>query len=307
MGTRIEKHNMSNQHTPNVVITSNGQNMQLGRYIQIPISKNFNGRTGAPIARSMSQNTITMMPVSAQKIYRISPSRSISPATDGLPVGSLVTSKPEAVQIQVSDSIDSSEKLKRKQVFPAIETRLEKSVEKVKAIKVTDGPPVVKRIRNNKEYDNYSPSTFKPGPKPSVDDHLLDERALDRRNRRRASNRQAARKQRDKRLQKMQEYEDMIAEVKSQRDEAQRKVIELSDILDKVIKAYPETKAIINQDEANDDTPLQSLELRKGREQTVEFYVAKAEIHEDDYSQTTIDQTDDDVPIGDVVKIEQFE
>merc|ERR1712235_67570 len=303
MGTRIEKHNMSNQHTPNVVITSNGQNMQLGRYIQIPISKNFNGRTGAPIARSMSQNTITMMPVSAQKIYRISPSRSISPATDGLPVGSLVTSKPEAVQIQVSDSIDSSEKLKRKQVFPAVEARLEKSVEKVKA----DGPPVVKRIRNNKEYDNYSPSAFKPGPKPSIDDHLLDERALDRRNRRRASNRQAARKQRDKRLQKMQEYEDMIAEVKSQRDEAQRKVIELHDILDKVIKAYPETKAIINQDEANDDTPLESLELRKGRETTVEFYVAKTEIHEDDYCQTTIDQTDEDVPIGDVVKIEQFE
>merc|ERR1712131_119799 len=301
---RIEKHNMNNQHTPNVVITRNGQNMQLGRYIQIPISKNFSGRTGAPIARSMSQNTITMMPVSAQKIYRISPGRSISPASDGLPVGSLVTSKPEAVQIQVSDSIDSSEKLKRKQVFPAVEARLEKSVEKVK---VTDGPPVVKRIRNNKEYDNYSPSAFKPGPKPSVDDHLLDERALDRRNRRRASNRQAARKQRDKRLQKMQEYENVIAEVKSQRDEAQRKVIELNDILDKVIKAYPETKAIINQDEANDDTPLQSLELRKGREQTVEFYVAKTEVHEDDYSQTTIDQTDEDVPIGDVVKIEQFE
>merc|ERR1712235_180964 len=304
MGTRIEKHNMSNQHTPNVVITSNGQNMQLGRYIQIPISKNFNGRTGAPIARSMNQNTITMMPVSAQKIYRISPGRSISPASDGLPVGSLVSSKPEAVQIQVSDSIDSSEKLKRKQVFPAVEARLEKSVEKVK---VTDGPPVVKRIRNNKEYDNYSPSAFKPGPKPSVDDHLLDERALDRRNRRRASNRQAARKQRDKRLQKMQEYENIIADVKSQRDEAQRKVIELNDILDKVIKAYPETKEIINQDEANDDTPLQSLELRKGREQTVEFYVAKTEIHEDDYCQTTIDQTDEDVPIGGVVKIEQFE
>jgi len=298
---------MNNQHTPNVVITSNDSPLQLGRYISIPISKNFNGRTGAPIARSMSQNTITMMPVSydnrKQKIYRISPGRSISPASDGLPVGSLVTSKPEAVQIQV----DSSEKLKRKQVFPAVEARLEKSVEKVKAVKVTDGPPVVKRIRNNKEYDNYSPSAFKPGPKPSIDDHLLDERALDRRNRRRASNRQAARKQRDKRLQKMQEYEDIIADVKSQRDEAQRKVIELNDILDKVIKAYPETKAIINQDEANDDTPLQSLELRKGREQTVEFYVAKTEIHEDDYSQTTIDQTDEDVPIGDVVKIEQFE
>ena len=283
---------MNNQHTPNVVITSNDSPLQLGRYISIPISKNFNGRTGAPIARSMSQNTITMMPVSydarKQKIYRISPGRSISPASDGLPVGSLVTSKPEAVQIQV----DSSEKLKRKQVFPAVEARLEKSVEKVKDVKVTDGPPVVKRIRNNKEYDNYSPSTFKPGPKPSIDDHLLDERALDRRNRRRASNRQAARKQRDKRLQKMQEYEDIIAEVKSQRDEAQRKVIELNDILDKVIKAYPETKAIINQDEANDDTPLQSLELRKGREQTVEFYVAKTEIHEDDYCQTTIDQND---------------
>lgn len=301
---------MNNQHTSNVVITSNDmQLMQRGQYIQIPISKNFTGRTGAPIARSMNQNSITMVPVSTPKIYRISPSRSISPATDGLPVGSLVTSKPESVQIQVSDMSTNDSKrseLKRKQVFPVLETRLEKSVEKVRAIKVTDETSTAKRIRNNKDYDNYSPSTFKPGPKPSIDDHLLDDRALDRRNRRRASNRQAARKQRDKRLQKMQEYEDIISDIKAERDEAQRKVIQLSDILNKVIKAYPATKEIINQDE--DDTPLESLELRKGREQTVEFYVAKTEMHEDDYSQNTVSQIDSpEESIADVVKIEQFE
>jgi hypothetical protein len=254
----------------------------------------------------MNQNGITMMPVSTPKIYRISPSRSISPATDGLPVGSLVTSKPESVQIQVSNTsktVDSKRsELKRKQVFPV----LEKSVEKVRAVKVTDETSTAKRIRNNKDYDNYSPSTFKPGPKPSIDDHLLDDRALDRRNRRRASNRQAARKQRDKRLQKMQEYEDIISDIKAERDEAQRKVIQLNDILNKVIKAYPATKEIINQDE--DDTPLESLELRKGREQTVEFYVAKTEMHDDDYSQDTVNQVDSpEEPIADVVKIEQFE
>jgi len=283
----------------------------MGRYIQIPISKNFNGRTGAPIARSMSQNTITMVPVSAPKIYRVSPSRSISPATDGLPVGSLVTTKPDAVQIQVSDpsTVDSkslrSPEMKRKQVFPVVDVKKRVEPEKVRAIKVTDGPSTAKRIRNNKEYDNYSPSTFKPGPKPSIDDHLLDERALDRRNRRRASNRQAARKQRDKRLQKMQEYEDMIAHVKAERDEAQRKVIQLNDILNKVIKAYPETKGIINQDE--DDTPLESLELRKGREQNVEFYIAKTETYEDDYPEAINQVDSSEESIADVVKIEQFE
>merc|ERR1712050_92176 len=260
----------------------------------------------------MSQNTITMVPVSAPKIYRVSPSRSISPATDGLPVGSLVTTKPDAVQIQVSDpsTVDSkslrSPEMKRKQVFPVVDVKKRVEPEKVRAIKVTDGPSTAKRIRNNKEYDNYSPSTFKPGPKPSIDDHLLDERALDRRNRRRASNRQAARKQRDKRLQKMQEYEDIIAHVKAERDEAQRKVIQLNDILNKVIKAYPETKGIINQDD-DDDTPLESLELRKGREQNVEFYIAKTETHEDDYPEAINQVDSSEESIADVVKIEQFE
>merc|ERR1712109_77336 len=99
-----------------------------------------------PIARSTSQNTITMVPVSAPKIYRVSPSRSISPATDGLPVGSLVTTKPDAVQIQVSDrsTVDStnqrSPEMKRKQVFPVVDIKKRVEPEKERAIKVTEGP-----------------------------------------------------------------------------------------------------------------------------------------------------------------------
>jgi hypothetical protein len=107
--------------------------------------------------------------------------------------------------------------------------------------------PAKKRIRNNKDYDNYSPSTFKPGPKPSVDDHLLDERALDRRNRRRASNRQAARKQRDKRLRKMQDYENALETVTTQRDEARRKVVELSALLQRIVQTYPDVGTLIDR------------------------------------------------------------
>jgi len=102
-----------------------------------------------------------------------------------------------------------------------------------------------RRVRNNKEYDNYSPMGVKPGPKPSIDDHLLDERALDRRNRRRASNRQAARKQREKRLMKMQEYEDKIKDLMSERDHANNKLDSIQDLLLKISNQFPETSTSI--------------------------------------------------------------
>ena len=151
------------------------------------------------------------------------------------------------------------------------------------------GEQSTKRIRNNKDYDNYAPSTFKPGPKPSVDDHLLDERALDRRNRRRASNRQAARKQRDKRLRKIQDYESIIEAITEQRDEAQRKVTVMSAQLHRIVKAHPEVAALINHDQLSiqldhqDNMPMESIELKKGRVGAArdEFYVAKTELLDD--------------------------
>ena len=78
-----------------------------------------------------------------------------------------------------------------------------------------------------------------------IDDHLLDERALDRRNRRRASNRQAARKQREKRLQKMQEYEDRIKDVTVERDTALSKLYCIQELLSQVSHQFPETSATI--------------------------------------------------------------
>jgi len=258
---------------------------------RVAISKNFNGRTGTPIARTLSgPSNITMIPLNAHgpttKIYRVTHHQqssnnnitattrtSNSPNTEaqhpGLPVGSL--SRPPAAHSPIQIEIASS--------------RASSSSPEASSM----GELSTKRIRNNKDYDNYAPSTFKPGPKPSVDDHLLDERALDRRNRRRASNRQAARKQRDKRLRKIQDYESIIEAITEQRDEAQRKVTVMSAQLHRIVQAHPEVAALINHDQLSiqldhqDNMPMESIELKKGRVGAArdEFYVAKTELLDD--------------------------
>jgi len=293
------------------------------------ISKGFNGRTAAPIVRTMSgSNNITMMMPSSMgihhgpttKIYRVPQQSSSSSsgsnssiittttraatnsptASDGLPVGSLSSHPPPAsphspVQIEIAP-------ITRPSPLSSPDSGME---------------PSKKRIRNNKEYDNYSPSTFKPGPKPSVDDHLLDERALDRRNRRRASNRQAARKQRDKRLRKMQDYENALETVTTQRDDAVRKVAELSALIQRIVQTYPDVGALIDDEpltnNLDSNEPLVAIELKKGRALRDEFYVAKTELLDDDgHNNGTIvieqkedeDEDDDSTSVTDVIKLE---
>jgi len=275
------------------------------------ISKGFNGRTATPIVRTLSgSNNIAMMTMPLNrpttKIYRVPPQSSgttnnitttraatHSPTGDGgLPVGSLSSHPPTShspVQIEIAPN----------SARPSPDPDME---------------PIKKRIRNNKDYDNYSPSTFKPGPKPSIDDHLLDERALDRRNRRRASNRQAARKQRDKRLRKMQDYEHALETVTTQRDEARQKVAELSALLQRIVQSYPDVGSLIDDesppitnDNRDSTEPLVAIELKKGRAQTRdEFYVAKTELLDDDSENNgtiVIEQREDDT-VTDVIKLE---
>jgi len=290
------------------------------------ISKGFTGRTAAPIVRTMSgSNNITMMMPTIHgpttKIYRVpqqssgsgsssnSSSSSITTTTraianspsgsDGLPVGSLSLAHPppashSPVQIEIAP-------ITRPSPLSSPDSGME---------------PSKKRIRNNKDYDNYSPSTFKPGPKPSVDDHLLDERALDRRNRRRASNRQAARKQRDKRLRKMQDYEDALETVTTQRDDAVRKVAELSALIQRIVQTYPDVGSLIDDEpltnNLDSNEPLMAIELKKGRALRDEFYVAKTELLDDDNNGTIVieqkeeddDEDDDSTSVTDVIKLE---
>merc|ERR1711970_1410209 len=288
MGTEMQ----SNEGQSSVpIIMVNNTNIQPKRYImqtpqRLAISKNFNGRHGAPVARSLSTtpNNITMIaPVNGPttKFYRLTQqsnhittttTRSTHSSTDGLPVGSLLSKPQSPVHIEIAS---------RPSPLSSPET--------------SDMEPAKKRIRNNKDYDNYSPSTFKPGPKPSVDDHLLDERALDRRKRRR----------------KMQDYETIIDAITAQRDEAQRKVVEMSALLHRIVQAHPDVSALIDEPLTNDqdNVPLEAIELKRGRARD-EFYVAKTELLDDEACDNVnngaivIEQKEEEDVVTDVIKLE---
>ena len=89
-----------------------------------------------------------------------------------MPVGQLKSfkagvkrSSPKPVQIEVQNSnneVVGSVDAKRRPIGTYIEPS--KSTEKTSNV----SPDVIRRVRNNKEYDNYSPLGVKPGPKPSI-------------------------------------------------------------------------------------------------------------------------------------------